>query len=345
MNTNDFNLTNLTTTFTNVTLINRTYPQMTLDLILYGSFFYIVIFIIGVTGNLLVIYVLMKEKELRNFTNYLLANLSLADLMVLFTCVPSGLHDLFAKERWYLGKIMCYSIAFVENCMGFASILSIFFITCDRFYVICKPLTVKAVMTSSRTFKLIVLIWVVSISVNLPYIFLTEYYLDRFADNAKLEYRCNAKSRKNWTFSYIISTAFFVYVIIGIVLVYMYYRISKHLNKSNQFLADQPSNKPLAKSEKNSNNNNSECFENGSGVNLNKRGKRKTILSRFNSFHAKNNPIQVDKQVKQRKKVIFMLMCVIVVFYVCLFPLKIWNLGMKNLFLNYYIKHLKSNLI
>ena len=32
----------------------------------------------------------MKEKELRNFTNYLLANLSVADLMVLLTCVPSG---------------------------------------------------------------------------------------------------------------------------------------------------------------------------------------------------------------------------------------------------------------
>ena len=48
-------------------------------------------------GNFLVIYVLMKEKELRNFTNYLLANLSLADLFVLITCVPSGIHDLFGN--------------------------------------------------------------------------------------------------------------------------------------------------------------------------------------------------------------------------------------------------------
>jgi hypothetical protein len=91
-------------------------PIMTLDLILYGTVFYISIFIIGVTGNFLVLFVIMKEKELRNFTNYLLANLSVADLLVLLTCVPSGIHDLFAKERWYLGKIMCYSIAFVENC-------------------------------------------------------------------------------------------------------------------------------------------------------------------------------------------------------------------------------------
>lgn len=73
---------------------------MTLDLILYGTIFYTSIFIIGVTGNFLVLFVIMKEKELRNFTNYLLANLSVADLLVLLTCVPSGIHDLFAKERW-----------------------------------------------------------------------------------------------------------------------------------------------------------------------------------------------------------------------------------------------------
>lgn len=73
---------------------------MPIDPIIYGAVFYIFIFIIGVFGNLLVIYVLAKEKELRTFTNYLLANLSIADLLVLFICVPIGLHDLFAKERW-----------------------------------------------------------------------------------------------------------------------------------------------------------------------------------------------------------------------------------------------------
>lgn len=117
-----YNISNLTL-FGNISR-RIVFIEMPLDIILYGSIFYIIIFLIGIIGNLLVIYVLTKEKELRNFTNYLLANLSVADLMVLFTCVPSALHDLFAKERWYLGKIMCYLIGFIENCMGIASILS-----------------------------------------------------------------------------------------------------------------------------------------------------------------------------------------------------------------------------
>lgn len=62
--------------------------ELGMGIILYGTISYLVIFLIGVFGNLMVIYVLLKEKELRNFTNYLLANLSIADLMVLFACVP-----------------------------------------------------------------------------------------------------------------------------------------------------------------------------------------------------------------------------------------------------------------
>ena len=74
---------------------NQTFDfEMPLDIIMFGSIFYALIFLIGVTGNLLVIFVLAKERELRNFTNYLLANLSLSDLFVLMVCVPSAFHDL-----------------------------------------------------------------------------------------------------------------------------------------------------------------------------------------------------------------------------------------------------------
>ena len=83
--------------YDNGTVMSAFNFEMPLGIILYGSIFYAFIFIVGVTGNLLVIYVLTKEKELRNFTNYLLANLSIADLMVLFICVPSALHDLFGN--------------------------------------------------------------------------------------------------------------------------------------------------------------------------------------------------------------------------------------------------------
>ena len=53
--------------------------EMPLDIVMVGSILYTFIFLFGVLGNLLIVCVLIKEKELRSFTNYLLANLAIAD--------------------------------------------------------------------------------------------------------------------------------------------------------------------------------------------------------------------------------------------------------------------------
>ena len=109
---------------------------------LFGTIVYTVLFIFGTCGNILVLYVLYKNSELRNSTNYFFANLSLADLLILFTCIPIALHDLYANERWYLGKIVCKLTGFIENCVGIASIFTMLFISCERFLAICQPFQV-----------------------------------------------------------------------------------------------------------------------------------------------------------------------------------------------------------
>ena len=52
---------------------------------------------------------------------------------------------------------------------------------------------------------------------------------------------------------------------------------------------------------------------------------KKKSLSSLNKL---KNKKEIDvKAIKNRKKLIYMLKCVIVLFYVCLFPLKTWSLG------------------
>lgn len=117
---------------------------------------------------------------------------------------------------------MCYLIGFIENSMGIASILSIFFITLERYYVICRPLSVKSLMTQSRTLKLIVFIWFLSIAINLPLIYMSEYTLARF-NNDEVDYMCyvnmdslNMDSlNSNWRQIYSIFVTFIIYLIIG----------------------------------------------------------------------------------------------------------------------------------
>nr|QVK45670.1 G protein-coupled receptor [Proales similis] len=315
------------------------YPEMSLANVLYGSISYSIIFFVGLLGNLLVIYVFLNRRDFRNFTNYLLANLSFADLMVLFACVPTGLHDLFAKERWYLGKLACYSVAFIENCMGFASILSIFFITCDRYYVICRPLAVRSLMNQARTMKLICFIWFVSIVINLPLIYLTEYRTKYFNDG-EVANSCNVKSRSNWSLYYIICITFVFYLLIGLVLVCLYLRITHQLNKSTNFLATSSSYSTHRHSRDDlrstaytrdeiSRVDFTECYDlkrlNSHGSLMG--GPASMIRVQSQSLiDPSRSPLQPDKHVKQRKQLILMLICVILAFYICLFPLKIWNL-------------------
>ena len=243
---------------------------------------------------------------------------------------------------------MCYSIAFVENCMNFASILSMLMITTERYYVICNPLKVKSVMSQSRTFKIIIFIWFISISCNLPWIFLTEYYVDRFSDNEQLDYRCGHISRGNWTFSYMILTTFVFYALIGIILIFLYYKISESLKNSNKFLVINAAKKYSEINSKTSSSFNclteeieftetSHSYQNNNNANMHvAHDMTKKDMSKLNSkrfFATKKPDLRVNKgeidnkAIKNRKKLISMIMWVIVAFYVCLTPIKAWNLS------------------
>ena len=236
--------------------------------------------------------------------------------------------------------------------MTFASILSMLFITTERYYVICNPLKVKSVMTQSFTLKIIVLIWFVSITSNLPWIYLTDFQSIYFRDNGRFEYKCGTISRGDWTFSYMILSTFLFYSLIGIILIFLYYKISKNLKKSNKFLT-----KNAARSQKEKYNSNPSSLLNeikglhlaaNNGEEENIMPKTKHSIANFKSISSikkhdtKVNKTEIDnKAIVNRKKLISMIMWVIICFYVCLTPIKAWNLGKKVLILIENLKKLR----
>ncbi len=88
-------------------------PEPPFYILLCVSIFYIVIFLTGAIGNILVIFVVFRNGEMRTSTNYFLVNLSIADLFVIVICMPTAFIDLHAKDIWYLGAAMCkYMLVF-----------------------------------------------------------------------------------------------------------------------------------------------------------------------------------------------------------------------------------------
>ena len=71
---------------------------------------YTIILFVGVIGNILVIIVVSRYRDMRNATNLLLTNLSIADLLLLIFCVPEGYQHLYTKDEYHLGRFMCMSM-------------------------------------------------------------------------------------------------------------------------------------------------------------------------------------------------------------------------------------------
>ena len=80
-----------------------------LSSLIFFTIVYILVLLSGLVGNFIVIFVILKNKDLKHFTNYFFANLSAADVFVLLFCIPTAIHDIWAQDQWYMGKFFCES--------------------------------------------------------------------------------------------------------------------------------------------------------------------------------------------------------------------------------------------
>ena len=112
-----------------------------------GSFFDIVrvclystIIILSILGNCSVIACVCKVKSMRSFTNILICNAAVADLLI--TLVPT-VHEvvdiLVYKGRWDLGQFMCTFLYMCIYLSVAANILSLIFVTVDRYCAVLLP--------------------------------------------------------------------------------------------------------------------------------------------------------------------------------------------------------------
>ena len=86
---------------------NANFQNETLSSLIFFTAVYVAVFISGLVGNFIVLFVILKNKDLKHFTNYFFANLSVADVFVLIFCIPTAIHDIWAKDQWYLGNFFC----------------------------------------------------------------------------------------------------------------------------------------------------------------------------------------------------------------------------------------------
>ena len=67
-------------------------------------FFFWITFVVGMGGNWLVVYVLLRTKQMRTVTNMFLLNLAIVDILYLLTTIP---RTSYWTDYWPFGEFMC----------------------------------------------------------------------------------------------------------------------------------------------------------------------------------------------------------------------------------------------
>lgn len=127
---------------------------------------YTVIFILGIFGNVLVCYVVFRNRAMQTVTNLFITNLALSDILLCGLAVPfTPLYTFLGK--WVFGKIICHLVPYAQGISVYISTLTLTSIAIDRFFVIIYPFHPR--MKLSTCIIIIMSIWIFSILVTLPY--------------------------------------------------------------------------------------------------------------------------------------------------------------------------------
>lgn len=78
---------------------------------------YIITFIVGLVGNVLVCFAIWRNPNMRTVTNIYIVNLSLADLAVIIVCLPSVLLQ-DVTLTWFFGTFFCKISLFLMVSIG-----------------------------------------------------------------------------------------------------------------------------------------------------------------------------------------------------------------------------------
>lgn len=151
-----------------ITMSNSTQSDYIHNRVVQSCFImiYVLIFIMGVFGNVLVCFVVFRNKLMQSVTNLFITNLALSDILLCILAVPFTPSYTFLK-RWIFGTVLCHLVPYAQGVSVYCSTLTLTAIAIDRFFVIIYPFQQR--MRLIACILVIFVIWTVSLLLTLPY--------------------------------------------------------------------------------------------------------------------------------------------------------------------------------
>ncbi|XP_018600904.1 somatostatin receptor type 2-like [Scleropages formosus] len=130
------------------------------------TFLYFAVCTVGLCGNALVIYVILRYAKMKTVTNIYILNLAVADVLCMLSLPFIAIQ--LALVHWPFGGALCRVVMTVDSLNQFTSIFCLTVMSIDRYLAVVHPIK-STKWRKPRVAKLINLaVWGVSLLVNLP---------------------------------------------------------------------------------------------------------------------------------------------------------------------------------
>eukprot|EP00095_Tigriopus_kingsejongensis_P000724 maker-scaffold338_size202645-snap-gene-1.15 protein:Tk00724 transcript:maker-scaffold338_size202645-snap-gene-1.15-mRNA-1 annotation:"allatostatin a receptor" len=133
--------------------------------------FFSIVMLVGFFGNLLVVLVVVFNKQMRNTTNLLILNLAVADLLFVVFCVPFTATGYAFPHSFPFGDVWCKLVQFLICQTAYVGIYTLVFMSLDRFLAVVYPIESMTWRTETNCKVIIALTWVITVMSCVPLIF------------------------------------------------------------------------------------------------------------------------------------------------------------------------------
>ncbi|XP_041953890.1 thyrotropin-releasing hormone receptor-like [Alosa sapidissima] len=135
---------------------------------------------VGITGNVMVVLVVLRTRHMLTPTNCYLVSLALADLVVLLAAGLPNVSEVVAS--WVYGYWGCLLITYLQYLGINVSSGSITAFTVERYIAICHSIRAQLICTVARAKRIIAAVWLLTALYCTMWFFLVDVQETRYAD-------------------------------------------------------------------------------------------------------------------------------------------------------------------
>ena len=127
---------------------------------------YIITMLVSLVGNILLLYIMWRNPDVRSLTSFMFVNMAVADLLVTLVVIPYTISDFYTHGVWpmtgLIGQITCKAVLYVAFFTITTSILCLIFMAVDRFYAVLYPF--RRLLWFRRPKVLTPVVWLMSMA-------------------------------------------------------------------------------------------------------------------------------------------------------------------------------------